>query len=29
MPSGDRRRQQEIVDAFLAASWQGDYEALV
>jgi len=29
MPSGDRRRQQEIVDAFLAASRRGDYEALV
>ena len=29
MPSGDRRRQQEIVDAFLAASRNGDYEALV
>ncbi|MGH9065048.1 MAG: sigma-70 family RNA polymerase sigma factor [Acidimicrobiales bacterium] len=29
MPSGDRRRQQEIVDAFLAASRQGNYEALV
>ncbi|MGH8981500.1 MAG: sigma-70 family RNA polymerase sigma factor, partial [Acidimicrobiales bacterium] len=26
---GDRRRQHEIVDAFLAASRQGDYEALV
>jgi RNA polymerase sigma-70 factor (ECF subfamily) len=29
VPSGDRRRQQEIVDAFLAASRRGDYEALV
>jgi RNA polymerase sigma factor (sigma-70 family) len=29
MPSGDRRRQQEIVDAFLAASRRGDYDALV
>ena len=29
MPSGNRRRQQEIVDAFLAASRHGDYEALV
>lgn len=29
MPSGDRRRQQAIVDAFLAASRRGDYEALV
>jgi RNA polymerase sigma-70 factor (ECF subfamily) len=29
MPSGDRRRQQEIVAAFLAASRQGNYEALV
>ena len=29
MPSGDRRRQQEIVDAFLAASRRGDYAALV
>jgi RNA polymerase sigma-70 factor (ECF subfamily) len=29
MPSGDRRRQREIVDAFLAASRRGDYEALV
>ncbi|HMK96422.1 MAG TPA: sigma-70 family RNA polymerase sigma factor [Acidimicrobiales bacterium] len=29
IPSRDRRRQQEIVDAFLAASRQGDYEALV
>ena len=29
MPSGDRRRQTEIVDAFLAASRRGDYEALV
>jgi RNA polymerase sigma factor (sigma-70 family) len=28
-PSGDRRRQQKIVDAFLAASRHGDYEALV
>jgi RNA polymerase sigma factor (sigma-70 family) len=29
LPSADRRRQQEIVDAFLAASRRGDYEALV
>lgn len=29
LPSGDRRRQQQIVDAFLAASRKGDYEALV
>lgn len=29
MPSGDRRRQQAIVDAFLAASRHGDYEELV
>jgi RNA polymerase sigma factor (sigma-70 family) len=29
VPSGDRRRQQEIVDAFLAASRKGDYEALL
>jgi len=29
MPSGDRQRQTEIVDAFLAASRRGDYEALV
>lgn len=29
MPSGDRRRQQQIVDAFLAASRRGDYETLV
>jgi RNA polymerase sigma factor (sigma-70 family) len=29
LPSGDRRRQQEIVDAFLAASRRGDYEALI
>lgn len=28
-PSGDRRRQQEIVEAFLAASRHGDYETLV
>jgi RNA polymerase sigma-70 factor (ECF subfamily) len=27
--SGDRRRQQEIVEAFLAASRQGDFETLV
>ena len=27
--SGDRRRQQEIVEAFLAASRRGDFEALV
>jgi RNA polymerase sigma factor (sigma-70 family) len=26
---GDRRRQQEVVEAFLAASRQGDFEALV
>lgn len=29
LPSGDRRRQREIVDAFLAASRQGNYEALL
>ncbi len=29
VPSGDRRRQQEIVDAFLAASRKGDDGALV
>lgn len=29
LPSGDRRRQQEIVDAFLAASRKGDYDTLV
>lgn len=29
LPSGDRQRRQEIVDAFLAASRHGDYEALV
>jgi RNA polymerase sigma factor (sigma-70 family) len=29
MPLGDRRRQQEIVDAFLAASRRGDFETLV
>ncbi len=27
--SGDRRRQQEVVEAFLAASRRGDFEALV
>src|SRR3954468_8933968 len=26
---GDRRRQQEVVEAFLAASRRGDFEALV
>ena len=29
VPSGDRRRQQEVVEAFLAASRQGDFEALI
>lgn len=29
LPSGDRRRQREIVDAFLAASRSGNYQALV
>lgn len=29
LPAGDRRRQQEVVDAFLAASRQGDYDALI
>lgn len=29
IPPGDGRRQQAIVDAFLAASRRGDYEALV
>lgn len=29
VPSADRRRQQQIVDAFLAASRNGEYEALV
>ncbi len=28
-PAGDRRRQQEVVEAFLAASRRGDFEALV
>ena len=28
-PLGDRRRQQEVVEAFLAASRQGDFDALV
>ncbi|MGH8987343.1 MAG: sigma-70 family RNA polymerase sigma factor [Acidimicrobiales bacterium] len=29
MHAGDRRRQQDIVDAFLAASRRGDYAALI
>jgi ketosteroid isomerase-like protein len=29
VPYGDRRRQQEVVEAFLAASRQGDFEALI
>lgn len=28
-PDADRRRQQEVVDAFLAASREGDFEALL
>jgi RNA polymerase sigma-70 factor (ECF subfamily) len=29
MQSGDRRRQQEVVEAFLAASRRGEFEALI
>jgi RNA polymerase sigma factor (sigma-70 family) len=29
VPAGDRRRQQEVVEAFLAASRRGDFSALV
>jgi RNA polymerase sigma factor (sigma-70 family) len=29
VPSGDRRRQREVVEAFLAASRRGDFEALI
>lgn len=29
LPGGDRRRQQEIVEAFLAASRRGDFDTLV